>query len=170
MSSMSPFNNTGVSGGRKWKHIFGWVCKLIWTKGTGLDTNFFPNLVVGQPSNNINLSEIEIYLGMIIIILHVIAQTKWRANLIKTSALLHHILRHHQNAMRTPLTKKARWWKNQLQNMTQSQLIPGQTWNRSPAPATGPYQVKCQMQGTPTLIASILPYSVDIMKLFYHYQ
>ena len=69
MSSMSPVNNTGVSGGRKWKHIFGWVCKLIWTKGTGLDTNFFPNLVVGQPSNNINLSEIEIYLGMIIIIL-----------------------------------------------------------------------------------------------------
>ena len=33
----------------------------------GLDTYFFPNLGVGQPSNNTDLSEIEIYLGMIII-------------------------------------------------------------------------------------------------------
>ena len=34
---------------------------------TGLDANFFPDLGVGQPSNNIDLSEIEIYSGMIII-------------------------------------------------------------------------------------------------------
>ena len=32
----------------------------------GLDAYFFPNLGVGQPSNNIDLSVIEIYLGMII--------------------------------------------------------------------------------------------------------
>ena len=33
---------------------------------SGLDAYFFPNLGVGQPSTNIDLSEIEIYLGMII--------------------------------------------------------------------------------------------------------
>ena len=43
------------------------MCKQTSTT-TGLDTYFFPNLGVGQPSNNIDLSEIEIYLGMIIII------------------------------------------------------------------------------------------------------
>ena len=60
---------------------------------------------------------------------------------------------------------------HQLQNMTQSQLIPGPKWNRTPAPAAlSPHQVKCQMQGTPTLVASILSYSVDIMIVFYHYQ
>ena len=32
----------------------------------GLDTYFFPNLAVGQPPNNMDLSEIEIYLGMMI--------------------------------------------------------------------------------------------------------
>ena len=37
----------------------------------GLDTNFFPNLGVGQPSNNTDLSEIEIYLGMIIIYIYI---------------------------------------------------------------------------------------------------
>ena len=35
---------------------------------TGLDIYFFPNLAVGQPSNNMDLSEIEIRLGRIIII------------------------------------------------------------------------------------------------------
>ena len=34
---------------------------------TGLDTYFLPNLAVGQPSNNMDLSEIEIFLGIIII-------------------------------------------------------------------------------------------------------
>ena len=34
----------------------------------GLDAYFFPNLAVGQPSNNMDLSEIKIYLGMMIII------------------------------------------------------------------------------------------------------
>ena len=34
---------------------------------TGLDTYFFPNLAVGQPSNNMDLSEIEICLRIIII-------------------------------------------------------------------------------------------------------
>ena len=34
---------------------------------SGLDTYFFPNLGVWQPSDNIDLSEIEIYMGMIII-------------------------------------------------------------------------------------------------------
>ena len=34
---------------------------------SGLDTYFFLNLAVGQPSNNMDLSEIEIYLGMMII-------------------------------------------------------------------------------------------------------
>ena len=34
---------------------------------TGLDTYFFPNLSVGQPSNNMDLSEIEIYLGTMMI-------------------------------------------------------------------------------------------------------
>ena len=34
---------------------------------TGLDAYFFPNLAVGQPSNNMDLSEIEIYLGIMII-------------------------------------------------------------------------------------------------------
>ena len=33
---------------------------------TGLDTYFFLNLAVGQPSNNMDLSEIEIYLGIMI--------------------------------------------------------------------------------------------------------
>ena len=33
----------------------------------GLDTYFFLNLAVGQASNNMDLSEIEIYLGMIMI-------------------------------------------------------------------------------------------------------
>ena len=33
----------------------------------GLDTYYFLNLAVGQPSNNMDLSEIEIYLGMMII-------------------------------------------------------------------------------------------------------
>ena len=33
----------------------------------GLDTYFFVNLAVGQPSNNMDLSEVEIYLGMVII-------------------------------------------------------------------------------------------------------
>ena len=35
---------------------------------SGLDTYFFPNLAVGQPSNNVDLSEIEICLGILIII------------------------------------------------------------------------------------------------------
>ena len=35
---------------------------------TGLDTYFFPNLAVGQPSNNMDLSEIEIYLGIMMIL------------------------------------------------------------------------------------------------------
>ena len=34
---------------------------------SGLDTYYFLNLAVGQPSNNMDLSEIEIYLGMMII-------------------------------------------------------------------------------------------------------
>ena len=34
---------------------------------SGLDTYFFLNLAVGQPSNNVDLSEIEIYLGIMII-------------------------------------------------------------------------------------------------------
>ena len=34
---------------------------------SGLDTYFFLNLAVGQPSNNMDLSEIEIYLGIMII-------------------------------------------------------------------------------------------------------
>ena len=34
---------------------------------SGLDTYFFPNLAVGQPSNNMDLSEIEIYLGIMMI-------------------------------------------------------------------------------------------------------
>ena len=34
---------------------------------TGLDTYFFLNLAVGQPSNNMDLSEIEICLGIIMI-------------------------------------------------------------------------------------------------------
>ena len=33
---------------------------------SGLDTYFFLNLAVGQPSNNMDLSEIEIYLGIMI--------------------------------------------------------------------------------------------------------
>ena len=33
----------------------------------GLDAYFFPNLAVGQPSDNMDLSEIEIYLGMMMI-------------------------------------------------------------------------------------------------------
>ena len=60
--------------------------ELIWFKGSrllsnsnishtksqnlntsGLDTYYFLNLAVGQPSNNMDLSEIEIYLGMMII-------------------------------------------------------------------------------------------------------
>ena len=36
-------------------------------QGSGLDTNFFLNLSVGQPSNNMDLSEIEIYLGTMMI-------------------------------------------------------------------------------------------------------
>ena len=35
--------------------------------GPGLDTYFFLNLSVGQPSNNMDLSEIEIYLGTMMI-------------------------------------------------------------------------------------------------------
>ena len=34
---------------------------------TGLDTYFFLNLAVGQPSNDMDLSEIEIYLDIMII-------------------------------------------------------------------------------------------------------
>ena len=34
----------------------------------GLDTYFLPNLAVGQPSNNMDLSEIEIFLGIIIVL------------------------------------------------------------------------------------------------------
>ena len=34
MSSMSLVSNTVIFGSIKWKHIFGWVCKLIWTKGS----------------------------------------------------------------------------------------------------------------------------------------
>ena len=34
----------------------------------GLDTYFLPNLAVGQPSNNMDLSDIEISLGIIIIL------------------------------------------------------------------------------------------------------
>ena len=37
------------------------------SKYAGLDTYFFLNLAVGQPSNNMDLSEIEIYLGIMII-------------------------------------------------------------------------------------------------------
>ena len=48
------------------------LCQISW-KGPfdayspGLDTYFFLNLAVGQPSNNMDLSEIEICLGMIMI-------------------------------------------------------------------------------------------------------
>ena len=38
-----------------------------WPVTPGLDAYFFPRLAVGQPSNNMDLSEIEIYLGMMII-------------------------------------------------------------------------------------------------------
>ena len=41
------------------------VLTIAYTEA-GLDAYFFPNLAAGQPSNNINLSEIEIYLGMMI--------------------------------------------------------------------------------------------------------
>ena len=34
----------------------------------GLDAYFFPSLTVGQPSNNMDLSEIEIYMGMMMIL------------------------------------------------------------------------------------------------------
>ena len=33
----------------------------------GLDTYFFPNLAVGQPSDNMDLSEIDFYLGKMMI-------------------------------------------------------------------------------------------------------
>ena len=42
-----------------------------------------------------------------------------------------------------------RWWSIQLQNTTQSQLIPGPAWNRSPAPAAGSTSRKMP-QGTPS--------------------
>ena len=49
-----------------------WLLQLFWKAhsielNAGLDAYFFLNLIVGQPSNNIDLSEIEIYLGMMII-------------------------------------------------------------------------------------------------------
>ena len=43
---------------------------------TGLDTYFFPNLAVGQPSNNMNLSEIEISLGIMTIFFFVFVTKK----------------------------------------------------------------------------------------------
>ena len=60
--SMSPYGVTRPQ----------WVNSL-WPNGTiwhtaGLDAYFFPNLAVGQPSNNMDLSEIEIYLGIMIIV------------------------------------------------------------------------------------------------------
>ena len=41
-----------------------WFCTRLFT---GLDTYFFLNLSVGQPSNNMDLSEMEIYLGTMMI-------------------------------------------------------------------------------------------------------
>ena len=40
---------------------------MVSFSGPGLDTYFFLSLAVGQPSNNMDLSEIEIYLGIMII-------------------------------------------------------------------------------------------------------
>ena len=42
------------------------VLLLAWISFSGLDTYFFLNLAVGQPSNNMDLSEVEIYLGIMI--------------------------------------------------------------------------------------------------------
>ena len=39
---------------------------LHWDREPGLDTYFLPNLAVGQPSNNMDLSEIEFFLAIII--------------------------------------------------------------------------------------------------------
>ena len=47
--------------------MFHWIECVKCDYNTGLDTCFFLNLSVGQPSNNMDLSEIEICLGTIII-------------------------------------------------------------------------------------------------------
>ena len=49
-----------------WCHVVRGCLGDVWNKA-GLDTYFFLNLSVGQPSNNMDLSEIEIYLGTMII-------------------------------------------------------------------------------------------------------
>ena len=43
-----------------------WRHHALTAKGAGLDAYFFTNLGVGQPSNNMDLSETKIYLGSII--------------------------------------------------------------------------------------------------------
>ena len=47
--------------------MFHWIQCVKCDYNTGLDVYFFLNLSVGQPSNNMDLSEIEICLGTIII-------------------------------------------------------------------------------------------------------
>ena len=44
-----------------------WKMAAISSRPPGLDTYFFPNLAVGQPSDNMDLSEIDFYLGKMMI-------------------------------------------------------------------------------------------------------
>ena len=57
-----PFPNFNGESVELWVWISNFIPHL-----SGLDTYFFRNLSVGQPSNNMDLSEIEIYLGTMII-------------------------------------------------------------------------------------------------------
>ena len=75
MDTTEPYNNHYQNG--VWYILFGSrksesrfrLKRSLQATGldAGLDTYFFPNLAVGQPSNNMDLSEIEIYLGIMMI-------------------------------------------------------------------------------------------------------
>ena len=59
-----------------------WYCLT-----TGLDAYFFINLGVGQPSNNMDLSETKIYLGSIIYVFFAMKKS-WRTSIINIFILI----------------------------------------------------------------------------------
>ena len=60
---------------------------LSMSANAGLDTYFFTNLGVGQPSNNMDLSETKIYLGSIIYVFFAMKKS-WRTLIINIFILI----------------------------------------------------------------------------------
>ena len=95
----------------------------------GLDTYFFPNLEVGQPSNNIALSEIEISLGIMTMLSFYVFVTKNNKSAktliicmfafyfkIAVSEALFHIINHLCSCLEIVLFIPVQFWRQREQD------------------------------------------------------